>query len=59
MLHGKEIQLVVQSNIQIRWLDLQGIIHEHIVKPSIAALILSNIELIAVLTEIEVADDAV
>ena len=59
MLHGEEIQLIVQPNIQIGRLDLQRVIHEHVIKPSIAAFVFSNIELIAVLTEIQVADDAV
>lgn len=59
MLHGEKIQLVVQPHIQIRGFNLQCVIHEHIVKSAIAALVFSDIELVAVLAKIQMTDDAV
>ena len=59
MLHGKQIQLIIQTNIQIRRIDFQRIIHEHIIIFAVIAFILSNIELVTVFTEVKTADDAV
>ena len=59
MLHGEEIHLIFHRVIQHRRLNLQGIIHEHLVIFSVSTLIFRDHELILIFSEIESADDPI
>ena len=59
MLHGKKVHLVFKAVIQLRGIHLQGLVHEHIVIPSVCALAAPDDKLVLILSEIQAAYNAV
>ena len=59
MIHGKHVYLMLHGSGQGGRIDFQGFIHEHIVIFPIQSLVFAYPELIAVLPEVQLADNAV
>ena len=57
--NGKQVHLVFIGIIQVSRIDVQGIIHEHIIETAIRTFIAANDQLVFILSEIQAADDAV
>ena len=59
MLHGEHVKLIVYGIGQLAWIDLQRIVHEHLVIFPVGPFILGNYKLILIFSEVQPADDAV
>ena len=59
MLHGKHIELILHGIRQLGRMDLQRIVHEHLIESPIGSLILRDDKLILILPEIQPADNPI
>ena len=59
MFNGKQVHLVFIGIVQVSRIDVQGVIHEHIIETAVRTFIAANDELVFILSEIQAADNAV